>query len=146
MNVAIYDEGTSDASLELETPNGDGDIVQEAEAFAMVGESVVKSASDVNADLVAESAVGGENGATRHQPKRFGEFGTVGNLQLEFFACREQTLAQFFYVEGSVNEENVFVTSRLRSDEVRRFGGVQLEQAVVGSLVLVGGKYVGADG
>jgi hypothetical protein len=111
----------------------------------VVGEGVVETASNVDADAVTESVFGSEDRSAGHQPERLGKLGTVGNLQLELLARGEKTFAKFLNVERCVDEEHIFVSRRLWSDEVGWFGGIQLEEAIVSSLVFVGRKDVGAD-
>ena len=146
MHVAIDDDGAADESVALHPTNRDGDIVDETEAFSVIGESVVESATDMDADSVVKGVVGGENGASGHQPKGFRKLGTEGDFEFELFASGEQAFADLLEVQGCVDEENVFVTGRLRCYEIGSFGGLELQKAIVRLLVLVGGKNVGADG
>lgn len=50
MNVGVDDHGGLNHAVVLEAADGDGDIVKDAEAFAVIGESVVEAAADVHGD------------------------------------------------------------------------------------------------
>jgi hypothetical protein len=52
MNIAIDGHGAADSVIALHAADSDGNIVNHAEAFAVIGEGVVKSAADVEADAI----------------------------------------------------------------------------------------------
>ena len=49
MNIRIHDHRFYESPVGLQVPDGDGDIVNHAEAFAVAGICVMKSAADVAA-------------------------------------------------------------------------------------------------
>ncbi len=48
VNVSVDDHGGADGAVVLESADGDGDVVDDAEAFAVIGESVMEAAADVD--------------------------------------------------------------------------------------------------
>ena len=54
MHIAIHSHGGANLAIALQTPNGYGYIVNHAEAFAVIGESMMESATDVDGDTVGQ--------------------------------------------------------------------------------------------
>lgn len=50
VDVGIDDHGGADGAVMLETADGDGYVVDDAEAFAVVGKGVMEAAADVDGD------------------------------------------------------------------------------------------------
>lgn len=71
MDVGVDDHGGFDGMVELQAANGDGDIVNDAEAFAVVGESVMEATADVYSATCGESALPCFDGAAGGKPDGF---------------------------------------------------------------------------
>ena len=69
MDVAVDGHGRLDLSRLHQDPDRDGNIIQEAESFAMVGEGMMKSAAERNADAVRQGATTRFDRPARSQPK-----------------------------------------------------------------------------
>jgi len=61
VDVAVYGHGAGDSVIALHAPDGDGHIVNHAEAFAVVGKRMMESATDVEGDVILQSIIGGQN-------------------------------------------------------------------------------------
>jgi hypothetical protein len=145
VDIAINGHGGADLVIPLQAADGDGDIVDHAESFAVIGEGVMESSTDADADFVGEGAVSGKNGASGGKPEGFDQVAGVGNLHLKFFAWSEGAGAEFADVVGLVDEENVLVVGGLGLEEVAGVGDLGGDQAVVNATILFGWEDVGAD-
>src|SRR5205085_6589556 len=64
VHVAINGHGAGDLAVLLHAPDGDRDVVDHAEAFAVVRMGVMESAADIEGDAVAQRALCSQNGAS----------------------------------------------------------------------------------
>ena len=142
MNVAINHQGAFDLVVFLQAANGDGDVVDHAEALAVVGEGMMKSSAEADADAVLERAASGENGTAGVAPKRLHQFLGVGNFHLQFFAGAERAGLQLVNPVGAVDQEDVAVIGFFRNDKIGGLGDAALQQPVMDEAVLGGGKHV----
>ncbi len=62
MDIGIHDRDLLDYSLCLERTGGDDGIVEDAEAFGPVRESMMSTAGQMDADAIAKSRAGGLQG------------------------------------------------------------------------------------
>ena len=69
MNVAVDGHGSANFVIALQAANGDSDVVDHAESLAMIGEGVMKSAPNADADSVGERLTGGEYGSAGGEPE-----------------------------------------------------------------------------
>ena len=71
MDVAIDHHGAPDQAVVLQPADGDGDIVDRAEAFAVRGKCMVETAAEIEADAFLEREPRRQNGAPGRQPESF---------------------------------------------------------------------------
>ena len=57
VDVAIHGHGAGDFVIALHAADGDGHVMNHAEAFAMVGKGVMESAADVECDSILQCIV-----------------------------------------------------------------------------------------
>ena len=118
VDIAIDGQGALDASVPLHLANGDGDIVDDAEALAVIGKGVVEAAAEVHRDAVAKRLIGSQNRSSGHQPKAFDQRLAVGHLEFEFLAHRKSSGFQLVDVTGRVHQQHVFVGGGLGLDKI----------------------------
>jgi hypothetical protein len=74
MHIEVDHRSASDATVTLQQPDGDGDVVEHAESLAMIGEGVMRSSGEVHGDTALECRGGGftrsTNGAKRTLDQR----------------------------------------------------------------------------
>ena len=97
MDVAVHGHGGANLVVALQATDGDGDVVDHAESFAVVGKGVMESAADADADFVGESLARGENGSSGGEPEGFDKVARVGNLHFHFFARAESVPVLSFW-------------------------------------------------
>ena len=61
VHVAIHGHRACDLFITLHAANGDGHIVNHAEAFAVVREGMMKSAADIKCHPILQSIISREN-------------------------------------------------------------------------------------
>ena len=145
VNVAVDCHGGANLVVALHAADGDRNVVNHAEALAMVRESVVEAAANIDSDAVFESMVRRQNRSARRQPERLHQLRRVGDLHLHFFARGERACLQLLHVLRLVDQQNVLIGSRLRGEEIRRFGDSGFKQAVMNPPILFRRKDVLAD-
>ena len=74
-------------SISLQAADRYRHIMDHAKALAVIGESMVEAAADVEGHAIPESMLGGENRSARRQPESPHQFRRVGNLHFLFFAA-----------------------------------------------------------
>ena len=74
----------------MQAADGDGDVVDGAEAFAMVGVGVMEAAADVGAEAIAKRGLRGEDGAAGSEPDRLYKFWGIRDLELHDVAGGER--------------------------------------------------------
>lgn len=141
MNVAIHDQRFFDQPLVLERTDGDGNIVDGAETFAVRRKSMMKTSADVEADAVAQRVAGSQGGPAGSQPKSLHHFARIGDLKLDDFGVAQRSSFQAAHPAGIVDTEDIVIGNRLRLHKVGRFSEALLEQAIVNQPVLARGKY-----
>src|SRR5690242_6578228 len=85
VNVAIHGHCAADFSQLLNLANGNGNIVNHAKTFAVVGMSMMESAADIYAYSHVQSALRCQDRTTCRQPKSFHKLWRVGKLHLKLF-------------------------------------------------------------
>ena len=110
MDVAVDDGGAPDSAITLQVPHGDSDVVEHAEAFPVVRESVVQSTAEVNGDTVVQREPGGLDRSADHQPEAVRDFGGPGDLELCDLFGRQAPVARFLDVLQRVNQQQVIPT------------------------------------
>ena len=125
--------------------NGDREIVNHAEALAVLREGVMKSAADIDADTVAERALGRQDRAARVQQEGIHDLRRVRNLHLQLFPRAESAFHQLVDVMRRMHQGDVRLAGGLRRDEVALVRGPLLQQAFANPEKLVGAKNVFPD-
>src|SRR6266404_6709874 len=89
VDVGVDDDGPFDEAVGLQTANGDGDIVDRAETFAVAGVGVVKAATEIAAEAITKSQLASKDGSTGCEPNGFGEFRRIRDFEFHDFAGGE---------------------------------------------------------
>ena len=145
MNVGVDDHGRFDGAFVLQAANGDGDVVNDAKSFAMIGERVMETAADVRGAAVRESALPCFDGAARAEPARFDEFFRVRNFHAQLFDRTERAGLEFVDIFVRVDAQNIFVGSRRWRDEVGRRGEFLFDERVADEAVFLRWENVRAE-
>src|SRR5580692_958746 len=82
MDIAIDSHRRANLAVPLHTSNGDGHIMDHAEAFAVVGKRVMKSSADVDGDSVMQCILCRKNRSACRQPEGGDKLG--GKRDFEF--------------------------------------------------------------
>ena len=146
MHVAINRHRPANLAVTLHASDGDGHVVNHAEALAVIGERVMESSANADCHTVAESIIGGQNGAARGQPEGLYQGGRKGDFEFHLLAWSERAGLQFLDILRSVDEQDILIGCRMRSDKIGRLGNSGPEQPVMNALVFFRGKNMGADG
>ena len=140
VDVGVYDHGGLDGAVVLEAANGDGDVVDDAKAFAVIGKCVMEAAAEVDGDsgwAGGEGAVSGFDGAAGGEPDGVDEFFGVRDFHAEDFVGSERAGFEFVNVGGSVDAEDVVVGSRLGRDDVGGGDEILGDEGVADEAVLL---------
>ena len=90
VDVGIDDDGLFDEAVGLQAADGDSNIVQCTEAFAVTGVSVVEAAAEIAGEAIAKGELSSEDSATGREPNGFGEFRRIRDLEFHDFAGSER--------------------------------------------------------
>src|SRR5580700_12059026 len=107
MDVAIDGHCGANLTIALHATDGDGHVVDHAEAFAVTGERVMESSANADGYAVVEGTIGGQNRAAGGQPEGAHQLRRVRDFQLHFFSRAERARLQFVNVLRRVYEEHV---------------------------------------
>ncbi len=146
VNIAIQRHGGTDFFISLHAADRDRNVVDHAEAFAVIGEGMMKPAANADRDAVVERIIGGQHRSAGGHPECAHQLRRVWNLHLQFLARAERAGFQFLHVLRRVYQQNVFIGGGTRSNEVGGVGHIHGHQSVVYASVLLTGKYVVPDG
>src|SRR5580692_35975 len=69
MDVAINSHRGANLAITLHTANGDGNVVDHAEALAVTGEGMMESTANVDGHAVVEGTIGCQHGTARGEPE-----------------------------------------------------------------------------
>ena len=139
VDVGIDDHGAGNQAFGLEGADGDGNVVEGTEAFAVVGEGVMEAAADVVGGVVGEGEAGGEEGAAGGEEKAVSHGGAPGDFEGLELARGEGAVAKGGGPGGGVDELDLGVGSGFRGVD----GGVG--EAFADEAVFLGGEDVGAE-
>ena len=114
MNVAIDGHGPADSTTLLHDPNGNGDVVDHAEALAVIGKGVVKATADVDAYTVLQRPLRSQDGPSGVQHEGVDHLWRVGNFHLQLFARAQAAFHQLVDVMRGVDQGNVAIRSLVR--------------------------------
>ena len=126
--------------------NGDGEVVDHAETFAVLGKGVMKATADVDADAVLERAFRRQNRAAGVEHEGVDHLRRIGNLHLQFFARAQAAFHQLVDVEWRVHQQDIGFAGGLGNDEVALVSHVLLKKQLANQAIFVGAKDVLADG
>ncbi len=145
VDVGVDDDGFADGGVGLEAADGDGDIVNGAEAFAVAGVGVMKTATDVAGKAIAKCGACGGDGATGGEPEGVNELLGIGDFEFHEFAGGERGGFEFVDPVRSVDEEDVGVGGGIGAEDV--FGGCNgvAEKFVGDEAEFLRGEDVGAE-
>src|SRR5947209_2415977 len=90
MDIAIHGHCALQPAFLVHPPDGHRHIMDHAEAFSMIGKSVVKTSGNVHAQSPAQGQISGQNGTSGGEPEGLDQFRRVRNLHLHFFQRRER--------------------------------------------------------
>ena len=111
----------------------------------MIGKGVMKTAADVEADAVHQSAARRQNRASGRQPESFRHLTRVRKLQLHKLVISERAGLEAVYPAGLMDAEDILVAGWLGLKKIGFFGEALQEEAVVNQPELLRGKNVRAD-
>ena len=103
MDIAIDRHGGANLAVALHAADGDGHIVNHAEAFAVVGKGVVEAAADVKGYSITQGVLGGEDRSPGGEPEGAHQFLGVRDFHLRLFLPRQSSGYQLVNVRGSVD-------------------------------------------
>ena len=89
MYVAIHRHGPTNLAPLLHGSNGNGKIVDHAEAFSMFGKGVVKSAANIDANTIVQCAFRCQDRTSSVEHEGVHHLRRVGNLHLQLLARAE---------------------------------------------------------
>jgi hypothetical protein len=142
MHVAIDDGNALDQLVAAEGANRDGDIVQNAKAFAVIGKSVMRAAREIRSDARRERGACGCKRPSRRQKRTTHERLRPRQSEPSQLARRERSGAQARHVVLRVNQQHVCDGRGLRFDDLRRRERAFAEQTVAHEFKLANRKDV----
>ena len=95
MHIAVDHHGARDVAVALHAADGNRHVVDQAKAFPVIGEGVVKAASDVDAAVIAQRLPGSHNRSAGHLPECIHKLFAVGYFQFQFLARAQRSMLQF---------------------------------------------------
>src|SRR3954454_12776038 len=84
VNVAIDNHHPFHEAIFLEATDGNRDVVDHAKAFTVIRKRMMKSATNIEGDLVFKGASSCQNRSSSGEPEGVHQFFRVGNFHLEF--------------------------------------------------------------
>src|SRR5579872_3884302 len=109
MYIAIDGHRSADLVITLQTPDCNGDVVDHAEALAMVGEGVMKSSANRDADFVGQGLARREDRSSGSQPKSIYEIARIRDFHLHLFARAEGAFSQSLHVVRLMHQKDVLI-------------------------------------
>src|ERR1700751_6189739 len=82
VHIAVESHRGTNLLVTLHAANRDGDIIDHAKAFAVIGKGVVKSATNRNGNAIVERGLGSEYRTACCQPESVHQLRGEGNFQL----------------------------------------------------------------
>ena len=146
MHIAIEGHGGANLVVALHAADRYGDVVDHAEALAVVGEGVVESAADAYAHFVYEAMARGEDRSTGSQPEGVHQLRRERNLQLLRFTRTKRSSLQFLHILWRMDQQNVEVGRGLGFEKVAHVGDAGGEKTVANAAIFFGRKDVSTDG
>ena len=120
VDVAVHDQDPLDLPFVLDDPGGDGGVVEDAEAGAVVPVSVMGSAREIDGDaLFDRQPTGFDRGADR-PPGSFDQRGRPGKTDRPDLVLRERAADDLAEILRVVSPEQFLVGGRVGNSEVPR--------------------------
>ena len=145
VDVGIDDHGFGDLVAGLQGSDGDGDVMNGAEAFAVAGIGVMEAATEVASKAVTKSGFGGHDGAAGSKPEGSHEFGRIRDLEFHLFAVRKRAGFEFLDPVRGVDTKDVGVGGRFGAEEVVDLSNAVVEEFVVNKAEFLRREDVGAE-
>ena len=145
VDIGVDDHDGADGAIGLEAADGNGDVVDHAEAFAVAGEGVMEAAANVGGKAVGQCALGGKDGAASGEPEGFDGFLGVRDFQAHLLGgrkCAGLELADPFLC---VDAEDVGIGGGLRGEKVGELGEALSQESFADEAIFLRGKDVGAE-
>ena len=142
MHVEVNDCRAPDQTVAPQRADGDGHVVQDAEALSVVGKGVVSAAREVRADAVSERRARGVNRPRSREQRAAHERLRPGQSQTPQLALRQSARAQARHVVLCVYEQNVGDRGLARLDYLVGRERALREQTVAHKLELAYGEDV----
>ncbi len=145
MHIRIDDHGLLNRTVGLQSTNGDGDVVNGTETFAVTGMGMMKAAAKVAAKTIAKGRLRSGNRSAGGQPEGTNKLRGIGDFELHDIAEGEGTSLQLADPVFGVNTQNIRVGGWLGAEEIGVGSDAILHQLVGDEAVLLGRKHVGAE-
>ena len=144
MHVGVDDHRPFDRAVKLETPDRHGNIVNHAEALAMVRIRVMESAANVRGPAIFQRAPSRQNRAAGRQPARHNQFLRVRHLHPHFFLVTQVAGFQLVEILLRMNAQNIGIRRRLRRQKILRARDSFSQKLIVNQPVLLRREHVRA--
>ena len=131
MNVGIHDHRRANRPLGLQSANGNGNIVQHAETFAVAGIGVVESPAQIGGEAVAEGVTPGERRASGCEPEA--SHRRDRDRDFKFHALAESQRIGFQPLDPGrgVHAQHVFIGRGLRREKILLVRDSLFDQLIV---------------
>jgi len=147
MDVAIHRHRSANLAVALQSADGDATSWIIAEAFAVIGEGMMKSATNVDRDAIGGARCPAASIVSPcRQPECVYQIARIGNLKRQFLARVERAGGQLVDILGCVNQQDVVVGGWLRFQKIILFGDLRSSAAVRERPIFLGREDVFADG
>ena len=137
VNVGVDHHCSFNCFVVLQAADGDGYIVDYAEAFTVIRAGVVESAADIRGPAVVQRFLAREDCPASGQPAGFDQFLRVWYFELQDFGVGERAGFQFADVLARVDAEDIFVSCWLRRKKIAALRDSAVRQAFVNQAILL---------
>jgi len=146
VNIAIDCHRRTNLVVALQPPNGDGHVVNHAEAFAMIRKSVMKAAANADGNPVSQGLPRRQDRSPGRQPKRVDKLPRVRDFHFHLLARAECAGLQLVHVLRFVNQQNVLISGWFGFQKILRVRNAFSQQPVADAAIFLGGEDVLANG
>ena len=105
-------------------------IVDGAEAFAVIGESMMESTAQVDANAIAQCFARGQNGAAAGQPETLHHLLGVWNFEPQDLFMTQGARFQPLHPTRVVHAQHILVRYRLRLQKIQRMSKALVQKAI----------------
>ena len=142
MDVAVEDRGAANPAIALERADGDRDVVEQTESFAVIREGVMEAAAQVERGAHVQRRRGGGTGAAHHQTEPVGNAGPPRQLQRRDLVRGQTVVANLLEVFSRVDERQIVPGGERRLEDLTASETRIAEQALGDQSVLRSGPDV----